>query len=158
MPASTTPDHFPEQTCRLLIPVDASERSLWPLRYALRLRAAGRPVETCLLYLGEPVHAWEVLRFHSEAEIRQRFLERSAIFLAAAAEPLQAAGIACRTYYREAEAVEGILDAAEELACTEIAVPCPPWSDWFGQSLAARLRRRQDRLPVSQVDAAGTTH
>ena len=54
---------------RLLVPVDATERSRWPLRYALAHR--GTPVHVDLLFVAEPAARLEVLRFRTQAEMAE---------------------------------------------------------------------------------------
>lgn len=74
------PEAGDSQKTKLLIPIDATEESRWAIHYAIRRARAGTSVEVYLLYIVEPVKNWEVLRFHTEQEVRQRFEERSAFF------------------------------------------------------------------------------
>ncbi len=53
---------------RLLIPVDATERSRWGLQYALRLQRKGVLLQVFLLFVAEPVTRSEVLRFRTVFE------------------------------------------------------------------------------------------
>lgn len=140
---------------KLLIPVDATAECHWPIQYAIRCGAAGTPLEVHLLTVIELPRQWEVLRFHSEQEIRQRFEERAAIFLAEAAASLAAAGIAAHRHCREDETVRGILNFAEELGCTEIVVPRLTFLGLFADGLAPKLTARRPRVPVVQVTADG---
>lgn len=140
---------------RLLIPLDATAESRWGLHYARRLAEAGAGVEVCLLYLAAPVRNWEVLRFYTEAEVRRHFRERSQIFLEAAASTLGEAGIPCRTYFREADPVAGVIAMAEELACTEIVVPRRQCLWLLPAGLGRELLGRRCPVPVTRVDAAG---
>ena len=64
-PQHATPHR--EAVQRLLVPVDATERSRWPLRYALA--HSGTPLHVDLLFVAEPVTRLEVLRFRTQAEI-----------------------------------------------------------------------------------------
>lgn len=140
---------------RLLIPIDATEESRWGVRYAVRLAAGGVRVEACLLYVAEPVRSWEVLRFYTEDEIRRHFQARSEVFLEEAATPLRDAGISCASYFREADAVDGVVAAAEELNCSEIVVPQTLWLGLFPSGLGARLIHRHCPIPVVLTDAEG---
>lgn len=140
---------------KLLIPIDATDASRWGLRYALRLAGTGTRVEACLLFVAEPVRSWEVLRFYTKDEVRRHFRERSAVFLEEAAKPLREAGIACQTCFREADAVDGVIEAAEALNCSEIVVPRSRWPGLFPSGLAARLIHRHCAIPVTQVGADG---
>lgn len=152
-----SPDRPANAPLRLLIPVDAGDECRWGIQYALRLARQGARVEACLLYLAEPVRSWEVLRFYTEDEVRQHFQERSAIFLEEAAKPLRDAGVACRTYFREADAVGGVIDMAEELNCSEIVVPRTHWLGVFPSGLGRKLISRHCTIPVTLVGADGAT-
>lgn len=151
------PDRPANAVVRLLIPVDASNESRWGIHYALRLVREGARVEACLLYLAEPVRSWEVLRFYTEDEVRHHFQQRSAIFLEEAAQPLRDAGVACPTYFREADAVGGVIDMAEELNCSEIVVPRIHWLGVFPSGLGPKLIGRHCAIPVTLVNADGST-
>lgn len=151
-----TPDHPGNALVRLLIPIDATNVSRWGLQYALRLARSGVRVEVCLLFVAEPVRSWEVLRFYTEDEVRNHFQERSAIFLEDAAKLLSEAGIACRTYFREADAVGGVIDMAEELNCSEIVVPMIHWLGLFPSGLGSKLINRHCAIPVTRVSADGS--
>lgn len=140
---------------KLLIPIDATDESRWGLRYALRLAGTGTRVEACLLFVAEPVRSWEVLRFYTKDEVRRHFRKRSEVFLEEAAKPLREAGIACRTCFREADAVDGVIETAEELNCSEIVVPRSRWPGLLSRSLAAKLGNRSCTIPVTQVGADG---
>lgn len=151
------PDPSANDLIRLLIPIDATDESRWGLRYALRLTRTGTPLEVCLLYVAEPVRSWEVLRFYTEDEVRKHFQERSAIFLGEAAKTLSEAGITSRTYFREADAVGGVIDIAEELNCTEIVVPRTLWLGLFPSGLGPKLINRHCAIPVTLINADGST-
>lgn len=137
-----------DRVTKLLIPIEATEESRWAINYAIRRAQAGAAVEVCLLYIIEPVKNWEVLRFHTEQDVRQRFEERSAIFLAEAADALSAAGIPCHRHYREDELVRGILTFAEEKGCSEIVVPCTKLFGLFSYGLASKLASKNTNVPV----------
>lgn len=151
------PDRPSDAVARLLVPIDATEESRWGLQYALRLARSGPQVEVCLLFVAEPVRSWEVLRFYTEDEVRKHFQERSAVFLEEAAKPLREAGIACRTYFREADPVGGVIDMAEELNCSEIVVPRIHWFGLFPSGLGRKLINRHCAIPVTLISADGST-
>jgi hypothetical protein len=142
--------------CRLLIPIDASEATQWPLRYAMRLARAGEPIEVCLLYVMEPVRDWEVLKYRTEEEVRRHFQVRSKIFLDEAITQLGEAGIAAQAYFRECDLVFGILDMAEELQCSEIAAPKSEWFGLLSSGVGRRLSKAKRSIPVTLVQADGT--
>ncbi|MBI2801389.1 MAG: universal stress protein [Gammaproteobacteria bacterium] len=131
---------------QLLIPIDATDESRWGLRYAVRRVEAGTSIEVLLLYIAEPVRNWEVLRFHTEDEVRKFHQERAVIFLDEAADVLDKAKIPYRAYLREADAVQGVIDFAEELNCSEIVVPKTSWFGLFAFGLGQRLLKQ--RCPV----------
>lgn len=147
----------PNAVTKLLIPIDATDESRWGLQYALRRAKAGTALEVYLLYIAEPVRNWEVLRFYTEDEVRKHFQERSAVFLEAAALVLREAGIPCRTYFREANAVTGVIDMAEELNCSEIVVPRTHCFGLFLCGLGRQLLVRRCAIPVVLTSADGST-
>lgn len=141
---------------KLLILVDATAGGRGPIAYAIRCAASGAALEVDLLAVIELPRQWEVLRFHTEQEIRQRFAERAAIFLAEAAASLGAAGIACRCHCREDETPRGVTNFAEEQGCTEIVVPRQTILGLFAAGLGPKLIARGSAVPVVQVMADGT--
>ncbi len=140
---------------RLLIPVDATQESRGSLRYALLRARMDSSITVCLLYVAEPVREWEVLRFRTESEIRRHFEARARVFLEEAAAVLSAAGIHVQTYFREADAIRGVLSLAEELECTEIIAPKPEWLGLFSPGIGRKLLRAANHIPVRLVDASG---
>lgn len=150
------PDPPPNALVRLLIPIDATDESRWGLLYASHLARSGIKVEVCLLFVAEPVRNWEVLRFYTEDEVRKHFHERSALFLEEAAKSLSEAGIASRSYFREADAVGGVIDMAEELNCSEIVVPRTHWLGLFPSGLGRKLINRHCTIPVTLINASGS--
>lgn len=152
-----SPDHPAKALVRLLIPIDATDESRWGLVYATRLARAGAQVEVSLLFVAEPVRTWEILRFYTEDEVRKHFQERSAIFLEEAAKTLSEAGITSRTYFREADAVGGVIDMAEELNCSEVVVPRTHWFGLFPSGLGQKLINQHCTIPVTLINADGST-
>lgn len=152
-----SPDHPAKALVRLLIPIDATDESRWGLVYASRLAKTGAQVEVCLLFVAEPVRNWEVLRFYTEDEVRKHFQERSAIFLGEAEKILSEAGLTSRTYFREADAVGGVIDMAEELNCSEVVVPRTHWLGLFPSGLGPKLINRDCIIPVTLINADGST-
>ncbi|MDP3539775.1 MAG: universal stress protein [Azonexus sp.] len=151
------PDSPANTFVRLLIPIDASDESRGGILYASHLARAGIQVEACVLFIAEPVRSWEVLRFYTESEVRKHFQERSALFLKDAAKSLSEAGINCRTYFREAEAVSAVIDLAEELGCSEIVVPRIHRLGLFPSGLGPKLINRHCTTPVTLINADGST-
>lgn len=151
------PEPQTRMSLRLLIPVDATDESRWGLQYALRLAQSGLQIEVCLLFVAEPARNWEVLRFYTEDEVQRHFVERSEVFLGAAAKVLRNAGVACRTFFREADVVSGVIDMAEELDCSEIVVPRMHWLGIFPTGLGQKLVSRHCSIPVTLINADGGT-
>lgn len=140
---------------RILIPIDASENSIWCIRYAMGLSLNKVPLEVLLLFVAESVKSWEVLRFHTEGEVREHFHKRSEVFLGEAADLLRAAGIVCSTYFREADPIQGIIEFAEENNCTEIVIPDTALFGLVPYGLAARLPRKSASVAVTRVNPDG---
>ena len=143
---------------RLLVPIDATERSRWGIGYVRALHAAGKAVEAALLNVGEPVTNWQVLRFRTHDEIARFQAERARYLLDETAQPLAADGIPCRTLFREGEIVFEILDAAEQLECSEIVLPKPPPRPLalLSRDIVRAVVRQRRSIPVVIVDKYGS--
>ena len=142
---------------RLLLPIDATERSRWGIRHVLARHHAGEALDVALLFVGEPVTDWQVLRFRTHAEIARFQAERARCFLEEAAQPLAGHGIPCRTLFREGEVVFEILDAAEQLNCSEIILPKPPprLLKLLSADVVRAVLRHRRSAPVVIVDKYG---
>lgn len=148
--------HPSEKPVRLLIPIDATDQSRWGLKYASRLASSGTQLEVNLLFVAEPVRRWEVLRFYTEAEVAQHFHQRAVIFLEQAEAELIERGVSCRSFFREADSVGGVIDVAEELNCSEIVVPKIEWLGIFSSGLGQKLMNRRCNIPVKLINADGS--
>ena len=142
---------------RLLLPIDATERSRWGIRYVLARHRAGQAVDVALLFVGEPVTSWQVLRFRTHDEIARFQSQRAQYFLEEAAQPLARNGIPFRALFREGELAFEILDAAEQLECSEIVLPAPPprLLTLLSGDVVREVLRRQRGIPVVTVDENG---
>lgn len=142
---------------RLLIPIDATERSRWGIGYALRLHRGGRPVQACLLFVAEPVTSLEVLRFRTHDEIARFQAESGRHLIADAARPLVSAGIPCEEVFREGEIAFQILDAAEQLDCHAIVLPLPHarLARLLCRDVVREVIGQARSVPVFTVDANG---
>lgn len=142
---------------RLLIPVDATDRSRWGLRYALRLQKKGVPLHAALLFVAEPVTRLEVLRFRTHEDIARFQAESGRHILDDAALALAGAGIAHELIYREGDIVFQILDVAEQLGCDEIVLPMPrsPIASLLGRDVVRELMRQERDAVAITVDAEG---
>lgn len=147
------------KTTRLLIPVDATERSRWGLQYALRLHRKGVPLQVSLLFVAEPVDALEVLRFRTHDEIARFQAESGRNILEDAAQPLTLAGIPCERIYREGDIVFQILDVAEQLSCDEIVLPLPhpPIASLLRRDVVREILRLERDAPAITIDSQGRT-
>ena len=142
---------------RLLIPVDATERSRWSIRYALRLKGGGVPVSVVLIHVAEPVTAWEVRRFWTHAQIARFQAETGSHILEDAASDLVGAGIPVRSIFREGDVVFEILDQAERLDCDEIVLPLPyaRWLRLLAPDVVREVMRRRHAVTVTTVSKDG---
>jgi hypothetical protein len=142
------------QRRRILVPIDAGDESRRGIRYAIKLQREGCAVEVILLNVGEPVRHWQVLRFRTQQEVASFQSERAQVFIAETAAQLAAEGIACRGVFRLGDAIFSILDAADEFACDEIALPAPGagMPKILRSDVASEVRRQQRAVPVTLLD------
>ena len=148
--ARVTPPH------KLLIPIDATDAVNCAINYAVRRAAEGTAVEVHLLYITEPVHAWEVLKFRTRQEVLEHFRQRSEIFLAKAGKALAAAKIPHREQYLESDAIDGILTVAQESGCTEIVLPEKTRMGVFAYKVTSKLRASTTDIPVVLAQEDGS--
>lgn len=158
----TSLDYLAQQPCacvryRLLIPINANEDSRWGIDYALQLHCAGQPVEVCLLNVGESIAQWEVLRFLTQAEITRFQSERAQSFIDEVSHSLLEQGIPCRGFFRQGSVIDSILDAAEELECTEIVMPRPHKGllSMLSRDIVGVVMRKIRDIPLVLVGNAG---
>ena len=150
-------DALGTDTLKLLLPIDATERSRWGINYAIGRKQSGRDVAVSLLFVAEPVTNWEVLRFLSQEKVRRFQAERGNYLLEDAAQPLRQAGIPAQTNFREGDIAFQILDVAEQLDCDEIVLPMPypRWARLLSPDIVREVTRRQRSVPVTTVNAHG---
>ncbi|MGH8665805.1 MAG: universal stress protein [Burkholderiales bacterium] len=140
---------------RLLIPIDATDRSRWALRYALARRDP--PVHVDLLFVAEPVTSLEVLRFRTQADIAD-FQNKSAQWLLEdAAQPLAAAGLSVKGHFREGDVASQIVETAEQLGADAIVMPPPHplWLNFLTRGIVRKVLRRTGATPIVHVDRDG---
>ncbi|MFB0934524.1 MAG: universal stress protein [Propionivibrio sp.] len=142
---------------RLLIPVNGSENSLWAVKYALRLQAAGLSPEAVVLSVGEPVNQWQVMQFRTQQEIGQFQSRKAQSCIDEAVRLLESGGVSCRGLFKQGDVVFSILDTAEELECDEIVLPRKKerWAGLFGRSVVQDIVRSQRSIPVVVVNNRG---
>ena len=150
-------DALGTDTLKLLLPIDATERSRWGINYAIGRKQSGRDVAVSLLFVAEPVTNWEVLRFLSQEKVRRFQAERGNYLLENAAQPLRQAGIPAQMNYREGDIVFQILDVAEQLECDEIVLPMPypRWGRLLSLDIVRKVTSRQRSVPVTTVNPQG---
>lgn len=145
-------------TVRLLVPIDATERSRWGIKYALGCKDSGRAVAVSLLVVTEPVTSWQVLRFMTQEQVRRFQAARGRDLLEDAVRPLNQAGIPVQSTHCEGDIAFEILDFAEQLQCDEIVlpVPYPRWAKIFTPDITREVLRRKRTVAVTTVDCEGT--
>ena len=150
-------DALGTDTLKLLLPIDATERSRWGINYAIGRKQSGRDVAVSLLLVAEPVTNWEVLRFLSQEKVRRFQAERGNYLLEDAAQSLRQAGIPAQMNYREGDIAFQILDVAEQLECDEIVlpIPYPRWARLFSLDIVREVTRRRRNVSVTTVNAHG---
>jgi nucleotide-binding universal stress UspA family protein len=144
-------------TARLLVPIDATERSRWGIKYALACRDSGRDVAVWLLLVNEPVTSWQVLRFMTQEQVRRFQAARARDLLGEAVHSLRQAGIPVQSHDREGDIAFEILDFAEQLQCDEIVLPAPypRWAKLFTPDITREVLRRKRTVGVTTVDCDG---
>lgn len=154
--ATTRPAH--EEAVRVLIPVDATERSRWPIRRALAEHRAGAKLDVHLLHVAEPIVAWQVLRFRTQAEIAKFQATRAGYLLEDAARPVRDAGIDVTVHFREGDIASLIIDVSEQLGCGRIWLPMPPprWQRLFSRDIVREIVARKRASHVDIVDESGS--
>ena len=151
-------DQSESRPLRLLLPIDATDKSRWGLQYALRKHREGTRLEVVLLNIGEPVTQWQVLRFRTQQEIAQFQSERAQAFIEQASQCLAMEDVPCHGVFRQGEAAFSILDVAEELDCDEIVMPEPKkclLTVFSSGTLGAVLQQQRD-VPIVVVNSDGT--
>lgn len=140
---------------RLLVPIDATERSHWALRYALTRR--GEPLHVDLLFVAEPVTSLEVLRFRTQAEVAAFQARCAQWLLEDAAKPLEEAGLSVRSHFREGDVAREIVETAEQLGAEAIVMPParPWWLNFLTRGIVRKVLRLGRAIPVLHVDANG---
>ena len=152
----TSPSDAPA-SLRLLLPVDATERSRWSIGYVMALHKSKAPIEVHLLFVAEPITAWQVLRFRTQADIAAFQRQYGQWQLEDAMLPLRQAGVVTRTHYREGNIAFEILDCAEALGCDRIVLPQPHprWMRLLNGDVVRDVLDRSHAIAVVTVDRQG---
>ena len=142
---------------RLLLPIDATERSHLGLAYILKLHQQGKAVEVCLLNVGDTEKNLEVICMHTRQELVQFQEERAQFLLADAAQQLVGQGIAHQAYFCAGNIPGSIAFAADHLDCDAIVLPQPhpAWQRIFHHDNVRDVAAKATRIPVIVVDDHG---
>ena len=142
---------------KLLLPVDATDRSRWSIDYAVELHKGKAPVEAHLLFVAEPVTSWQVLRFRTRTEVAEFQRQYGQWQLEDAAAPLKSADIPVHTHYREGNVAFEILDCSEQIGCDRIVLPQPKakWLRLFSRDVVRDVLGRSGTVQVVTVDRRG---
>lgn len=158
---STTPPTSPpspdaeQRTQRLLIPIKGLDDSGPAIAYASRRCAAGVPVRIALLHVEALVAPWPIrgegqyVRTHRKLRPSHVFTESQRI--------LESLDIEYTTHLTSGPLVFSILDAAEQLACSEIVVPTPGrlHMRFLSRNIVSTLLTWQRAVPVITVNQRG---
>ena len=144
-----------QQTQRLLIPIKRLDDAGPAISYAFRRREAGVPVQIALLHVEALVAPWPIrgegqyVRTHRKPRTSNVFAESQRI--------LDNLGIEYTTHLTSGPLVFSILDAAEQLACSEIVVPTPGrlHMRFLSRNIVSTLLTWQRAVPVITVNQRG---
>ena len=142
---------------RLLLPVDATERSRWSIAYVMSLQRCKTPIEAHLLFVAEPITNLHVLRFRTRADLAAFQRQYGQQQLDDAVAPLRRSGIPVRAHYREGNIAFEIVDCAEQAGCDRIVLPqpYPRWMRLLNGDVVRDVLDRSASVPVVTVDRHG---
>ena len=142
---------------RLLLPIDATERSRWAVAYVLALDRRETPLEVHLLFVAEPITNLHVLRFRTRSDIAAFQRQYGQWQLDDATLPLRRSDIPVRTHFREGNIAFEIVDCAEQVGCDRIVLPKPHprWMRLLGADVVREVLERSVTVPVVTVDRDG---
>src|SRR5262245_10348845 len=142
---------------KLLLPVDATERSRWSIAHVLALNGRQTPMEVHLLFVAEPITHLHVLRFRTRGEIAAFQRQYGQWQLDDAMAPLSQLDIPVRTHFREGNIAFEIVDCAEQVGCDHIVLPkpYPRWMRLLGRDVVREVLEHSAAVPVVTVDREG---
>ncbi len=142
---------------RLLLPVDATEKSRLALHYIGTLQRAGQAVEVCLLNVEDPVRNLEVVSCMTREEMDEFHHERARFILSDAAKPLVDLGTPHHAFFCIGDIAEAINFAARHLECDAVVLPGPhpAWQHLFCEDHVRDLLGKAGHVPVILVDESG---
>ena len=146
---------LPSAAPRLLIPVKRPGDARQAIGYAIS-RGTDGGVEVALLHVESVAARWPV--GDGERSVQATAQQASAALFARATQMLERCGIEFAVYVRSGPVVFSILDAAEELDCSEIVVSAParPLARLWSRRVVDALLAGQRSIPVVTVDKRGT--
>lgn len=149
------PARLPSAAPRLLIPVKRPGDARQAIGYAISRCADGGSVEVALLHVESVAARWPV--GDGERSVQALAQQASAALFARATQMLERCQIGFAVYVRSGPVVFSILDAAEELDCSEIVVPAParPLARLWSQRVVDALLAGQRSIPVVTVSKRG---
>ena len=149
------PARLPSAAPRLLIPVKRPGDARQAIGYAISRCTDGGSVEVALLHVESVAARWPV--GDGERSVQAVAQQASAALFARATQMLERCGIEFAVYVRSGPVVFSILDAAEELDCSEIVVSAParPLARLWSQRVVDALLAGQRSIPVVTVDKRG---
>lgn len=143
------------QTLRLLIPIKKLDDAGAAIAYAARRHEAGLPVRIALLHVEALVAPWPI---RGEGQyVRARRKSTTGNVFADSQRILERLGIEYSTHLTTGPLVFSILDAAEQLACSEIIVRSPGrlHMRFLSQNVVSTLLTWQRAVPVITVNQRG---
>ena len=152
---TSLPARLPSAAPRLLIPVKRPGDARQAISYAISRCTDGGSVEVALLHVESVAARWPV--GDGERSVQAVAQQASAALFARASQMLERCQIEFAVYVRSGPVVFSILDAAEELDCSEIVVPAParPLARLWSQRVVDALLAGQRSIPVVTVDKRG---
>ena len=140
---------------RLLIPVKRPGDARAAVGYALSRSTGGLRVEVALLHVEAVAPVW----LDTNGERREPAcarLGRQGLF-ERAARMLESGGVEFAVYVRSGPVAFAILDAAEQLDCSEIVVPAPAWplARFWSERVVDALLAGHRAIPVVLVNRQG---
>lgn len=147
------PTRSPSATARLLIPVKRPGDARPAVAYALSRSIGGERVEVALLHVEGVPSAWH----HEHAESRVPARQNAKGLFERAARMLESGEVEFAVYVRSGPVAFSILDAAEQLDCSEIVVPAPAWplARFWSRQIVDALVAGPRSIPLVLVNRRG---
>ena len=153
---TSLPARLPSAAPRLLIPVKRQGDARQAIGYAISRCTDGDCIEVALLHVESVAARWPV--GDGERGVQATAQQASAALFARATQMLERCGIEFAVYVKSGPVVFSILDAAEELDCSEIVVSAParPLARLWSRRVVDALPAGPRSIPVVTVYKRGT--